>query len=71
MVCDNLIAPCFMFCVRKQQAESTLVSFHLISVIFAGKWQHVKDTTSIGEGKMFSPGNLRATTDNPEYAKVS
>lgn len=36
----------------------------------AGKWQHVKDTTSIGEGKMFSPGNLRATFDNPEYDKV-
>jgi sedoheptulose-bisphosphatase len=36
----------------------------------AGKWQHVKDTTTIGEGKMFSPGNLRATFDNPEYDKV-
>lgn len=35
-----------------------------------GKWQHVKDTTSIGEGKMFSPGNLRATSDNPDYDKV-
>ncbi|KAK8967189.1 hypothetical protein KSP40_PGU001531 [Platanthera guangdongensis] len=30
---------------------------------------HVKDTTSIGEGKMFSPGNLRATFDNPDYDK--
>lgn len=38
---------------------------------WTGKWQHVKDTTEIGEGKMFSPGNLRATFDNPEYAKVS
>ncbi|KAK8672296.1 hypothetical protein V6N13_110669 [Hibiscus sabdariffa] len=35
-----------------------------------GKWQHVKDTTEISEGKMFSPGNLRATFDNPEYDKV-
>ena len=32
----------------------------------AGKWLHVKETTEIGEGKMFSPGNLRATFDNPE-----
>ena len=32
-----------------------------------GKWLHVKETTEIGEGKMFSPGNLRATFDNPEY----
>ncbi|KAJ8540457.1 hypothetical protein K7X08_030376 [Anisodus acutangulus] len=24
----------------------------------------------IGEGKMFSPGNLRATFDNPDYAKL-
>lgn len=38
--------------------------------MFIGKWQHVKDTTEIGEGKMFSPGNLRATFDNPDYAKV-
>ena len=25
---------------------------------------------SAGEGKMFSPGNLRATFDNPEYEKL-
>lgn len=35
-----------------------------------GKWLHVKETTHIGEGKMFSPGNLRATSDNPEYEKL-
>lgn len=35
-----------------------------------GKWQHVKDTYEIGEGKLFSPGNLRATFDNPAYDKV-
>jgi sedoheptulose-bisphosphatase len=35
-----------------------------------GKWLHVKDTTTIGEGKLFSPGNLRATFDNPEYEKL-
>merc|ERR1712176_720206 len=35
-----------------------------------GKFVHVKETTEIAEGKMFSPGNLRATFDNPEYAKL-
>ncbi len=35
-----------------------------------GKWAHVKETTEIGEGKLFSPGNLRATFDNPQYEKV-
>lgn len=35
-----------------------------------GKWLHVKETEHIGEGKLFSPGNLRATMDNPNYAKL-
>jgi hypothetical protein len=35
-----------------------------------GKWAHVKETTEIAEGKLFSPGNLRATFDNPQYEKV-
>ena len=35
-----------------------------------GKWLHVKETESIGEGKLFSPGNLRCILDNPEYAKL-
>lgn len=43
---------------------------HEFLLLDEGKWLHVKDTTSIGEGKMFSPGNLRATFDNPEYDKV-
>lgn len=43
---------------------------HEFLLLDEGKWQHVKDTTEIGEGKMFSPGNLRATFDNPEYAKL-
>jgi hypothetical protein len=38
--------------------------------LFSGKWQHVKETTEVGEGKLFSPGNLRATFDNPDYEKV-
>ncbi|XP_031487111.1 sedoheptulose-1,7-bisphosphatase, chloroplastic [Nymphaea colorata] len=43
---------------------------HEFLLLDEGKWQHVKDTTQIGEGKMFSPGNLRATFDNPEYQKL-
>nr|CAD1817694.1 unnamed protein product [Ananas comosus var. bracteatus] len=43
---------------------------HEFLLLDDGKWQHVKDTTSIGEGKMFSPGNLRATVDNPDYDKL-
>ncbi|XAR65897.1 Sedoheptulose-bisphosphatase [Bertholletia excelsa] len=43
---------------------------HEFLLLDEGKWQHVKDTTEIGEGKMFSPGNLRATFDNPEYDKL-
>ncbi|PIA54408.1 hypothetical protein AQUCO_00900748v1 [Aquilegia coerulea] len=43
---------------------------HEFLLLDEGKWQHVKDTTEIGEGKMFSPGNLRATFDNPAYAKL-
>ncbi|KAF5194879.1 Sedoheptulose-1,7-bisphosphatase protein [Thalictrum thalictroides] len=43
---------------------------HEFLLLDEGKWQHVKDTTEIGEGKMFSPGNLRATFDNPDYAKI-
>ncbi|KAH9766953.1 sedoheptulose-1,7-bisphosphatase [Citrus sinensis] len=43
---------------------------HEFLLLDEGKWQHVKETTEIGEGKMFSPGNLRATFDNPDYDKV-
>ncbi|KAK9907614.1 hypothetical protein WJX75_007029 [Coccomyxa subellipsoidea] len=35
-----------------------------------GKWLHIKETLEIGEGKMFSPGNLRATFDNPNYERL-
>jgi hypothetical protein len=35
-----------------------------------GKWMHVKETTNIGEGKLFAPGNLRATFDNPAYERL-
>ncbi|KAG6496771.1 hypothetical protein ZIOFF_044643 [Zingiber officinale] len=43
---------------------------HEFLLLDEGKWQHVKDTTTIGEGKIFSPGNLRATFDNPAYDKL-
>ncbi|XP_057981721.1 sedoheptulose-1,7-bisphosphatase, chloroplastic isoform X1 [Malania oleifera] len=43
---------------------------HEFILLDEGKWQHVKDTTEIGEGKLFSPGNLRATFDNPDYNKL-
>lgn len=43
---------------------------HEFLLLDEGKWQHVKETTEIGEGKMFSPGNLRATSDNPDYDKL-
>nr|ACU18796.1 unknown [Glycine max] len=43
---------------------------HEFLLLDEGKWQHVKETTEIGEGKLFSPGNLRATSDNPDYAKL-
>lgn len=35
-----------------------------------GKWSLVKETTEIGSGKLFAPGNLRATFDNPEYERL-
>ncbi|KAJ7519265.1 hypothetical protein O6H91_20G031100 [Diphasiastrum complanatum] len=43
---------------------------HEFLLLDDGKWQHVKETTEIGEGKLFSPGNLRATFDNPDYEKL-
>uniref|UniRef100_M4CG88 Uncharacterized protein n=1 Tax=Brassica campestris TaxID=3711 RepID=M4CG88_BRACM len=43
---------------------------HEFLLLDEGKWQHVKETTEINEGKMFSPGNLRATFDNSEYSKL-
>jgi sedoheptulose-bisphosphatase len=35
-----------------------------------GKFVYVKATTQIGEGKLFAPGNLRCTLDNPEYERL-
>jgi sedoheptulose-bisphosphatase len=43
---------------------------HEFLLMDEGKWIHVKETTQINEGKLFSPGNLRATFDNPKYEKL-
>lgn len=43
---------------------------HEFLLLDEGKWQHVKETTEINEGKLFCPGNLRATADNPAYDKL-
>lgn len=32
-----------------------------------GRWHLSKVTSKIGEGKLFAPGNLRCTLDNPQY----
>lgn len=72
---DRHIVSDALFFIKKNMQEKRL-SLLIICMsvcndyLLSGRWQHVKDTTEIGEGKMFSPGNLRATSDNPEYAKV-
>ncbi|KAJ4982316.1 hypothetical protein NE237_033153 [Protea cynaroides] len=43
---------------------------HELLLLDEGKYQHVKETTEIGEGKMFSFRNFRATFDNPTYDKL-
>jgi sedoheptulose-bisphosphatase len=35
-----------------------------------GNWIRTNEFTAINEGKMFAPGNLRGTQDNPGYAKL-
>mmetsp|Transcript_28592 Transcript_28592/g.46340 ORF Transcript_28592/g.46340 Transcript_28592/m.46340 type:complete len:391 (+) Transcript_28592:92-1264(+) len=35
-----------------------------------GSWVHAKEIYEIGPGKLFAPGNLRATMDNPGYAAL-
>lgn len=54
------------FCI----AFEGLPGAHEFLLTDEGKWIHVKETTQIKSGKMFSPGNLRATQDNPEYKKL-
>ena len=35
-----------------------------------GSWVKTNEFTTIDEGKLFAPGNLRATQDNPGYAEL-
>lgn len=37
----------------------------------SGRWIRTLDMNTINEGKMFSPGNLRAREDNPYYKELS
>jgi len=62
----GVFGPRTVFCIAMKDAPGC----HEFLLLDDGKWVHVKDTTTIGEGKMFSPGNLRATFDNPAYEKL-
>jgi sedoheptulose-bisphosphatase len=62
----GIYGPRTVFCIALKDAPGC----HEFLLQDDGKWVHVKETTEIGEGKMFSPGNLRATFDNPEYEKL-
>lgn len=62
----GIYGPRTVFCIALADAPGC----HEFLLQDDGKWLHVKETTSIGEGKMFSPGNLRATFDNPNYERL-
>lgn len=62
----GIYGPRTVFCIALADAPGC----HEFLLQDDGKWLHVKETTHIGEGKMFSPGNLRCTFDNPEYQKL-
>ncbi|KAL4451455.1 hypothetical protein ABPG75_007117 [Micractinium tetrahymenae] len=62
----GIYGPRTVFCIALKDAPGC----HEFLLQDDGKWLHVKETESIGEGKMFSPGNLRATFDNPAYEKL-
>ncbi|KAK9791183.1 hypothetical protein WJX73_010390 [Symbiochloris irregularis] len=59
----GIYGPRTIFCIALKDAPGC----HEFLLQDDGKWIHVKETHEIGEGKMFSPGNLRATFDNPQY----
>lgn len=62
----GIYGPRTVFCIALKDAPGC----HEFLLQDDGKWVHVKETTEIGEGKLFAPGNLRATFDNPEYEKL-
>ena len=62
----GIYGPRTVFCLAVAGYPST----HEFLLMDDGKWVHVKETTEIGEGKLFAPGNLRATFDNPAYERL-
>ena len=62
----GIYGPRTVYCIALKEAPGC----HEFLLQDDGKWLHVKETTQIGEGKLFSPGNLRATFDNPNYEKL-
>ncbi|KAG2448279.1 hypothetical protein HYH02_006863 [Chlamydomonas schloesseri] len=62
----GIYGPRTVFCIALKDAPGC----HEFLLMDDGKWMHVKETTHIGEGKMFAPGNLRATFDNPAYERL-
>ncbi|KAF6254444.1 sedoheptulose-1,7-biphosphatase [Scenedesmus sp. NREL 46B-D3] len=62
----GIYGPRTVFCL----AVAGYAGCHEFLLMDDGKWVHVKETTEIGEGKLFAPGNLRATFDNPAYERL-
>ncbi|CAL8469726.1 g9268 [Coccomyxa elongata] len=62
----GIYGPRTIYCIALKDAPGC----HEFVLQDDGKWLHIKETTEIGEGKMFSPGNLRATFDNPNYERL-
>eukprot|EP00878_Enallax_costatus_P000105 GHUV01000141.1.p1 GENE.GHUV01000141.1~~GHUV01000141.1.p1 ORF type:complete len:429 (+),score=122.25 GHUV01000141.1:93-1289(+) len=62
----GIYGPRTVFCLAVAGYPGT----HEFLLMDDGKWVHVKETTEIGEGKLFAPGNLRATFDNPAYERL-
>jgi len=62
----GIYGPRTVFCFALADAPGC----HEFLLMDDGSWQKVKDTRDISSGKLFAPGNLRATFDNPEYEKL-
>ena len=62
----GIYGPRTVFCFALADAPGC----HEFLLMDDGSWQKVKDTREISSGKLFAPGNLRATFDNPEYEKL-
>lgn len=62
----GIYGPRTVFCLAMKDAPGC----HEFLLMDDGTWTHVKETFEIGKGKMFAPGNLRATFDNPAYERL-